>query len=242
MSAPVSIRLEQVRKRYGPVLALDGVTAHVDDGEVLAMLGANGAGKSTLMRILATTVLPDSGMASVAGHDVVTGAHAARSSLGLVLGEERSFFWRLSGRKNLEFFAALHGMTRREARLAAQGALDAVRLADVGDRRVDRYSAGMRSRLGFARALLGGPEALLLDEPSRALDPLIAIELRELVRALASERGVSVLFTTHDLHEAAAVADRIVILSRGRVVREVARGTNASQLERILTASAQDLL
>lgn len=236
----MAICIEQVGKVFGPVVALDGVSMHVPAGEVLAVLGANGAGKSTLMRILATTVLPDRGTASIAGHDVVREAGAARTATGLVLGEERSFFWRLSGRQNLEFFAALHGMRRRAARSAADAALRAAQLVDVADRRVDRYSAGMRSRLGFARALLGDPSVLLLDEPSRALDPLVAVELRRLVRALADARGASVLFATHDLHEAAAVADRIVILHQGKVVREVPGGIDAEQLERILLSSVSE--
>ena len=204
-------------KRFGPVRALEAVTLEVPMGAVTAVVGRNGAGKSTLIRVLATSVLPDGGTAAVCGHDVVDQPLAVRQSIGLALGEDRSFFWRLSGRQNLEFFARLYGLRGRVAAGRVEEVLGAVGLLDVAGRRVDRYSTGMRSRLGIARALVGSPRVLLLDEPTRSLDPVAAESVRELLEGVvAGDRCV--LLATHDLEEAAAVAAQIVVMRGGAVV------------------------
>lgn len=230
--APVFAR--GVRKHFGSTEALRGVDVTVDEGEIVVLLGPNGAGKSTLMRILATAVIADAGTVRVGGVDVVADPRGARANLGIVLADERSFYWRLSGQANLEFFASLHGMRRREACVAASAALASVGLAEAGGRRVDRYSTGMRARLGLGRALLGNPRVLLLDEPTRSVDPIGTLAVRELVVATAKDRRVSVLFATHDLHEAAAVADRTLVLVAGQVARTLEQGHDAAALEAVL--------
>ncbi|MBW3575178.1 MAG: ABC transporter ATP-binding protein [Actinobacteria bacterium] len=226
-----------LKKRFGKLAALRGLDLEVPWGAIVAVLGSNGAGKSTLLRILATTVLPDAGHAEVAGHDVVTDSAAARRSLGLVLGDERSWYWRLTGRDNLEFYAALHGLRRPAARRRADELLAAVDLAHAGDRRFDRYSSGMRARLALARALLHEPPVLCLDEPTATLDPVAAASFRALVRRQA-DTGRAVLFTTHDLHEAAAVASNVVVLAAGKVAAKVDDRPDAAQLEAILIEAA----
>ena len=228
------VRVHALTKRFGPVKALQGVDLDVAFGEIVALLGPNGAGKSTLLRVLGTTVVPDAGSAFVAGHDVVANPPAARRSVGLVLGDERSWYWRLSGRQNLEFFSAVHGLRRREAAARAQELLEEAGLAEYADRRFDRYSSGMRARLSLARALLMFPQVLLLDEPTRNLDPVSAAEFRTRVRRLAAEQSRAVLFATHDLHEAAAMAHRIVVLAAGRVAAIAPPGVDAAALERVL--------
>jgi ABC-2 type transport system ATP-binding protein len=212
------IRVRDIHKRFRSVQALDGVSLDVEPGEVVALLGPNGAGKSTLMRILGTTVLPDSGSATVGGHDVVAEPAAARRSLGLMIGDERSHYWRLSGLRNLAFFAVLAGMSRRTAVAQAERLLGAVGLAEAADRPVRGYSAGMRNRLSLARAMLGEPPVLILDEPTRNLDPLAASRFRKTASTLAGTHGTGVLFATHDLHEAAMLATRVLVMSRGRIV------------------------
>ena len=225
---------EGLVKSFGPVRALDGVSLAVGAGQVVGLLGPNGAGKSTLLRILGTTVLPDEGTARVGGFDVtVEEGQDARRSAGLVLGDERAWYLRLSGRENLRFFAALEGLGRREAVGRTDELLGAFGLVEAGGRAVQGYSAGMRAKLALARALLADPPVLLLDEPTRSLDPVAAVEFRELARGLADE-GRAVLLTTHDLHEAAAVADRVVVLSEGRVVAEVEEVADAASLEAVL--------
>jgi ABC-2 type transport system ATP-binding protein len=221
-----------VSKRFRSVQALDGVSFDVAPGEVVALLGPNGAGKSTLLRILGTTVLPDTGTITVAGHDVATDAAGARRSLGVMIGDERAHYWRLSGRRNLMFFAALVGLSRREAAPRTHELLEEVRLTEAADRRVGEYSSGMKARLSLARALLADPPLLLLDEPTRNLDPLSAAHFRESASRLASERGAGILFATHNLHEAVAISNRILVLSAGRVVlEEQTEGMDAVRLE-----------
>jgi ABC-2 type transport system ATP-binding protein len=214
------------------VQALDGVSFDVGLGEVVALLGPNGAGKSTLLRILGTTVLPDSGTASIAGNDVVSSPAAARRSMGFMIADERSHYWRLSARRNLTFFAALVGMPRPKASARAAELLEAVGLAEAADRPVLGYSSGMRARLSLARSLLADPPVLLFDEPTRNLDPLAATSFRTTATRLAGERGTGILFATHDLHEAAAISTRVLVLSAGRVVlEEPALGMDAARLE-----------
>lgn len=234
------VSVTALHKRFGGLHALRGVDLAVPWGSIVAVLGPNGAGKSTMLRILGTTVLPDAGQVQIAGHDVVTDPTAARRSLGLVLGEERSWYWRISGRHNLEFFAALHGLSRRAARARADELLRLVSLDAQADRRFDRYSSGMKARLSLARALVHEPPVLCLDEPTRTLDPVAALSFRHLVRAQAAA-GRAVLFTTHDLHEAAAVASRVVVMVEGRVAAVADDNPDAAQLEHLLvtaTASA----
>lgn len=153
----------------------------------------------------------------VGGHDVVADPAAVRRVVGVSLGDERSWYWRLSGRRNLEFFAVLHGLNRAEAKSRAHELLDEVDLSEAADRRFDGYSSGMRARLSLARALLNRPSILLLDEPTRNLDPLASVVFRETVLRLVHEHRSSVLFATHDLHEAAGLADRVIGLDRGRI-------------------------
>jgi ABC-2 type transport system ATP-binding protein len=234
------IRVREIRKRFRDVQALDGVSLDVEPGEVVALLGPNGAGKSTLIRILGTTVIPDSGSVTVGGHDVVRDPVAARRSLGLMIGDERSHYWRISAKRNLAFFAAMVGIPRREAAARSERLLDAVGLANAADRPVLGYSSGMRARLSLARAMLADPPLLLLDEPTRNLDPLAAARFRESASRLAGERGDAILFATHDLHEAVAISTRILVLSAGRIVlEEQARDLDAARLESAFLAAVE---
>jgi len=232
--ADTAICIQGLTKRFGQMWALDGVDLTVAPGEILALLGPNGAGKSTLLRILATTVIPDGGTATIDGFDVVTEAKQVRRRLGITLGDERSWYWRLSGRKNLEFFAMLYGFSRREAVARAAELLDDLELTYAADRRFDGYSTGMRMRLSLARALLPNPPVLLLDEPTRSLDPVAAASFRGQVATLAQERGKAILLTTHDLHEASGLAHRTSVLMRGRIVGNTDAPVSAPHLEEML--------
>jgi ABC-2 type transport system ATP-binding protein len=214
------IRVRGVVKRFGSVLALDRLDLDVARGEIVSLLGPNGAGKSTLLRILGTVVLADAGTVTVCGIDVADDPRAARRQIGLMIGDERSLYWRLSGRGNLAFYAAMHGLRRREAAPRVAEVLELIGLSGVADRRVFGYSSGMRARLSLGRALLSDPPLLLLDEPTRNLDPQAASDFREAATRLARERDAGILIATHDLHEAVEVSNRIVILSAGQVVLE----------------------
>jgi ABC-2 type transport system ATP-binding protein len=238
--APNLIELHGVSKRFGAVTALDGVDLEVRAGEVVVLLGPNGAGKSTLLRILATTVLPDSGSGQVAGHDVVRHPVAARRSTGLVLGDERSWYWRLTGRVNLEFFGVLYGLDKKAARARTEALLDLVGLLHAADRPFSGYSSGMRARLSFARALILEPPVLLLDEPTNAMDVAASNELRSVITTSARVRGQAVLWITHNLHEATTIADRVVLLSAGRIDSRPLLPSDAAELERWLLALEVD--
>jgi len=232
------IEIEGLSKRFGAVQALADVDLEVDRGEVVALVGPNGSGKSTLLRVLGTTVLPDAGRVRVCGRDVEAEPAATRRDAGMMLGDERSWYWRISGRRNLEFFAALHGMRRAERTSRAAELLQEFDLTDVADRPFSGYSSGMRVRLSLARALLADPAVLLLDEPTHSLDPVAAGHFRDLVDGLVRERQATILFATHDLREAAAVANRVIGLAAGRVAFTEGDTADPDELQAALTGAS----
>ncbi len=201
-----------------PVRALSDVTLEVESGQVFGLLGPNGAGKTTLMKVLATLVLPSEGRAAVLGADVVRDDYEVRRMVGLTTGDERSFYWRLTGKENLEFFAGLRGLSSLQSRRSVDAALEFVGLVSSARDLVGRYSTGMRQRLTIARALLGDPPLLMLDEPTRSLDPEATDQVRALLRALA-RNGRTILIATHSLAEATAVCDRVAIVAAGKIRR-----------------------
>jgi len=243
---PIELRLRSLRplRRHPPVLALRDLSLAVRRGETLGLLGTNGAGKTTLLKILATLILPNAGKATVHGWDVVQDAGQVRGTVGVVTGAERSFYWRLTGRQNLEFFAAFQGLGAR----ATAARIEELRWRlglDALDRRFGLYSTGMRQRLAIARALLPQPAVLLMDEPTRSLDPLATAALYRVIRS--TRAGCTIVLATHSLAEAEALCDRVAILHRGRLlawgtVSELRRGGEATTLpalfERIVTQEA----
>jgi ABC-2 type transport system ATP-binding protein len=201
-----------------PSPTLADVSFDVRAGEFVGLLGPNGAGKTTILKILATLIVPDRGTATVAGHDVASDSASVRRLIAPVLANERSLYWRLSARENLELFAALLRLPPNESAERVADALGVVGLADTGRKMVGQFSAGMMQRLLVARALLGRPRVLLLDEPTRSLDPTAARGFRTFLREeLATRRGCAVLVATHRTEEAFELCDRVVVLHRGRV-------------------------
>jgi ABC-2 type transport system ATP-binding protein len=217
---PGSVRdLLRARLFKADVQALAGVTFELAAGEVACVMGANGAGKSTLLRILGGLLVPSHGTARVAGLDAATTGAAFRRRVAYVVGDERSFHWLISGRENLLYFAALHGLPRAVAGPRATMLLERVGLAAAGDRLFKEYSRGMRQRLAVARGLLGDPQVLLLDEPTLGLDPRGARDLRRFLRQEAiGAAGRTAIVCSNDPAEARALADRVLFLDRGRLV------------------------
>lgn len=199
--------------------ALRQVTLDIPRGGFFGLLGPNGAGKTTLFKILATLVRPDAGGVEIDGRDIVREPAAVRRALTPVIADERSLYWRLSGIENLRLYAALYGIPRgdREARIEAL--LETVGLEAAAGRMVGTYSSGMKQRLLIARALVSRPAVLLLDEPTRSLDPVSARDFRRFLRdEVAGRQGCTVVLATHDADEAFELCGRLAVLDRGQLV------------------------
>ncbi|MCB8942603.1 MAG: ABC transporter ATP-binding protein [Ardenticatenaceae bacterium] len=199
-----------------PVTAVADITLTIPHGELFGLLGPNGAGKTTLVKMLCTLILPSSGSATVAGHSL-TAAGKIRAAVGLVVSDERSFYWRLSARRNLDFFAAMYGLQGTAARSRIETVLAQVNLSHVADRRFSNFSSGMRQRLAIARSLLHQPRLLFLDEPTRSLDPNATQSLHDLLFQLRAEQNLTIFLVTHDLAEAEKLCDRVGLMHNGRL-------------------------
>lgn len=201
----------------GVSIALDQVSLKIPRGEIFGLLGPNGAGKTTLIKILSTLLIPTEGKARVAGLDVVEDSASVRKQIGVVYGDERTFSWRLSALENLKFYAALYGMTARDARKRILSLLDRVGLANEMHMPMHHFSSGMKQRAAVARGLLPDPRVLLMDEPTKSLDPLSALELRNLIQDLVADGDRTVLLATHLMSEAETLCDRVALLHRGQI-------------------------
>lgn len=217
-----------VPKRYRDLLlhpfkrtestVLQEVNIQVEPGELFGLLGPNGAGKTTLVKILCNMVLPTSGQALLFGHDVTRDEKAIKKMIGYVVSEERSFFWRLSGRQNLDFFAALNNMPPREAEKRIDDIVEMVGLGEAIDKTFRTYSTGMKQKLAIARGMLADPQILFLDEPTRALDPIATKRVRSFIRdIIVGQAGKTVVLATNNMHEADTMCDRVAIIDKGRV-------------------------
>jgi ABC-2 type transport system ATP-binding protein len=198
---------------------LHGVSFTVGRGELVGLLGPNGAGKTTLLKSLAGLLLPDQGRIVVDGIDVSRDPLGAKRQIGYCVSEERSFYYRLTARRNLEFFGALYGLRGAELRRRVELVATQVDIRSALDRRFAGFSSGMRQRLTVARALLGNPQIVLLDEPTRAVDPVHAAELRAFIRhELIETLGKTIVLATNSLEEAWQLCDRIIVVNNGRIV------------------------
>lgn len=195
-----------------PVRALAGITFDAKPGEIIGIVGPNGAGKSTLIRAIANLVTPTAGRVTI-NDDDVTAQSATHRDIGLLLGDERALYWRLTGRQNLEFFGAMAGLDATTARTRAAELLGEADLAHR-DRLVFGYSAGMRVQLGLARAVMHDPALLILDEPTRSLDPLASSELLQRLRGRADDGG-TILLSSHRLEEVEELCDRVLVIIEG---------------------------
>ena len=204
------------RERSGETRALDEISLSVAGGKVLVLLGPNGSGKTTTLKLVSTMLLPDAGRVLVEGADTRTQPDQVRKQVGFAVATERSFFPRLSARENLDFFAALDDVPRQVRVPRIQSLLERTGLLEAADTLVMKFSSGMYQRLGIARALIKQPSILLLDEPTRSLDPAAATHFWNLVRELPAQ-GSTVMLATHSFSEAAAVGDSLVVLHRGRL-------------------------
>lgn len=220
---------ENLTKYFNDFLAVDNVNLHVKAGEVLALLGPNGAGKTTTIRMLTTVLRPSQGTARVAGYDVLTNSSDVRSAVG-VLTEDHGLYERMHMIEYLDFFGQIYDMDksiRKERILYLLGKFD---LLDARDRRIGKFSKGMRQKLSLARSLLHSPPVLLLDEPTSAMDPASARLVRNAIKTLRSEDR-AIIVCTHNLAEAEELADKIAIIRAGRII---ALGTSSELKQKLL--------
>jgi len=204
-------------KRYGDLVAVDGLDLELRRGEIFGLLGQNGAGKTTTILMLLGLTEPSSGSARVMGLDPARDALRVKRQVGY-LPDSVGFYGDLTGRQNLRYTARLNGLDRAEAEVRLNEALEQVGLRDRADSRADTYSRGMLQRLGIADALIKEPEILILDEPTAAIDPIGVVEILQLLRDLVHRRGVTVLLSSHLLTQVQSVCDRVGIFAAGRLI------------------------
>jgi ABC-2 type transport system ATP-binding protein len=223
------ILTENLTKYFKDLKAVDTVNLHVKAGEVLALLGPNGAGKTTTVRMLTTVLKPSSGTANVAGHDVLKNPSEVRASVG-VLTEDHGLYDRMHIEEYLGFFGQIYDMPTIEREKRIQYLLGRFGLLDARNRRIGKFSKGMRQKLSLARALLHSPPVLLLDEPTSAMDPASARLVRNAIKTLRSEDR-AIIVCTHNLAEAEELADKIAIIRYGKII---AHGTTGELKEQLL--------
>jgi ABC-2 type transport system ATP-binding protein len=206
----------KVSKEEKLFTAVNGVSLQIEQGEIFGLLGPNGAGKTTTIRMLCTLLEPTSGTACVNGYDIIKQPNLVRQSLGIVMAGERSIYWKLTGRENLEYFAALYHVPPQIAKKRITELLDKMELNGRADELVEKYSSGMKQRVAISKALLAQPPILLLDEPTLGWTPG-GPQAAEIIKELKQE-GHTILLTTHYMEEADQLSDRIGIIDQGKII------------------------
>lgn len=229
------IRVSNLQKRFGAVVAVNGVSFLAPDGAVTGLLGPNGAGKTTSLRMIYGLMQPDSGSIEVDGHNVVADPLGAQARLG-VLPDLSGLYPRLTAREHIRYFGNLQGLKGVELEQRIEKWIEVLDLKTVADRRVGGFSHGERTKVALARALVHNPQNILLDEPTNGLDVMSTRAMREVIRRLKAERRC-VLFSSHVMQEVSALCDRIIVVARGQVVAE---GTSEELLALTGNTSLED--
>ena len=223
------------RKKF--IDALNGVNLEVEKGTCFCLLGPNGAGKTTLIKILSTVVLPDEGKVFVNDYDINNQASRVKSSIGYAINDERSFYWRLTGRQNLDFFTVLSGLPSSKRKKRIEEVVSLTGLEEAIDLRFNTYSTGMKQMMSLARALLNEPDLLFVDEPTRSLDPQSAKKISQFLRKeLVDKQGKTVFWATHNLLETQEYAHKLAIIDKGKIkitgrISDLTDNGNGSMLE-----------
>ena len=212
------IRATNLQKRFGAVIAVDGVSFTAPDGAVTGLLGPNGAGKTTSLRMIYGLMKPDGGSIDVDGHDAVSDPLAAQARLG-VLPDLSGLYPRLTSREHIRYFGNLQGLHGADLEARIEKWIEVLDLKSVADRRVAGFSHGERTKVALARALVHNPQNILLDEPTNGLDVMSTRAMRDVIRRLKAEQRC-VVFSSHVMQEVSALCDRIVVIAHGRVAAE----------------------
>ncbi|MBU1627111.1 ABC transporter ATP-binding protein [bacterium] len=250
------VKLYPVPRRYSEmilhpfsfkkVLAVDGISIDIEQNEIFGLLGPNGAGKTTLIKMLVGLVFPTSGFAEICGIDIVKNLDQAKLKVGCVLSEERSFFWRLTGRQNLEFFATLYNLNKNVAKARIDYLFELVDLRNKENEQFMSYSTGMKQKMAIARGLLINPEILFMDEPTKSLDPYMASKLRNFVKdEIVVKLGKTVFLATHNLQDVEDMCTKIAIISKGKIkavgtINEISKVIDSQKKFQIITLNFKD--
>ena len=229
------ISVQNLSKSFGKVKAVDGVSFAAQDGKITGLLGPNGAGKSTTLRMLYTVFKPDTGTATVDGHDIQTHAMQVKKSIG-VLTHSAGIYERLSGRENVRYYGRLHGLDGKVLDKKISELAELLDMEDFIERRTKGFSQGQKTKVALARALIHSPKNVLLDEPTNGLDIMATRGLREVISRL-KDAGHCVVFSSHIMQEVAALCDEIVIIAQGSIA---AKGSPADLLESTGQISLED--
>ena len=213
------IQTFEISKAFGDFTAVDKVSIHVHEGEIYGLLGPNGAGKSTLIRMLTTLTKPTGGTALIDGFDIIKQADQVREVVGLV-SEKMIMYDRLTARENLKLFAKLYNVPKNEIQPRIDELLAIVNMTKWADERIEKFSTGMKQRINVIRALVSMPRVVFMDEPTLGLDPQSTADIRELIRRLRDEQGITIVLTTHIMYEADQLCDRIGVVDRGKIVAQ----------------------
>ena len=229
------IVVKDLRKSFGEVKAVNGVSFEARDGQITGLLGPNGAGKTTTLRMLYSLLPPDSGEIRIDGLDPTRDAMEIKRTLGVV-PDSRGLYTRLTARENIAYYGELHAMSRQSVRERIEELVATLDMGDFIDRRTEGFSQGQRVKVAIARAMVHRPQTVLMDEPSNGLDVMSTRALREFIQGLRGA-GHSVVLSTHIMQEVAALCDRIVIIAKGEVAAD---GTAEELLERSGCSTLED--
>ncbi|MEA2576104.1 MAG: sodium transport system ATP-binding protein [Chloroflexia bacterium] len=229
------IQIEALKKHYGDVKAVDGVSFVCPDGQVTGLLGANGAGKTTTLRMIAGLIRPQHGTVLVDGRDIIKDPQGVRASLG-VQSDMNGVYPRLTPREQLRYYGRFYGLKGARLQERVQAVIDLLEMQEIADRRAEGFSRGQRQKIVIGRALVHDPHNIIMDEPTNGLDVMSVRETRDTIRSFA-EQGRCVLFSTHYMDEAERLCDQVAIIAQGKIV---AFGTPASLISQTGKANLED--
>ncbi|MGI6362870.1 MAG: ATP-binding cassette domain-containing protein [Bacillota bacterium] len=213
------IEIMELSKRFKKVLAVDAISFHVAKGEIVGLVGENGAGKTTTLRMLATMLKPTGGTAAIGGYDILRQPGKVRGEIGILFGGEVGLYDRLTGRENIEYFAALNGMTRAETAASVDKLIRLLDMEEYIDRRVGKFSRGMKQKVAIARSIVHQPTVMLFDEPTAGLDVSAARIVQDFILHCKQEEK-AIIFSSHSMAEVEKLCDRLVIINKGRIVED----------------------
>lgn len=213
------IEIKELSKHFKKVKAVDSISFKVNKGEIVGLLGENGAGKTTTLRMLATMLKPTSGTANICGFDIVKESSKVRGEIGILFGGEVGLYDRLTGRENISYFAELNGMSKDEAARSIEYLIKMLDMGEYIDRRVGKFSRGMKQKIAIARSIVHEPSVMFFDEPTMGLDVTAAKIVQDFILK-CKEQGKAIIFSSHTMSEVEKLCDRIVIIHKGSIVAE----------------------